>query len=376
MRDTVRRRRRPGPGARALLERRARPAAAVAPSLVSPRRPPAARWPGRAVASGPGRRRPAWTAPFARDPPVGLAGREPTGPGRGRGPSEDVRSSSPSRRADQPALHPRLGLERVGRRPRRSRHRRSPGNAGPGHGRRASFASPGGIPTARSSSGRARRRQPVLVRATSTRPARSGRRPGAAGQAVGRIGLTGRTTGPHLHLEICGRRAARRPRADPPQRAACPGASARGRLRAPPSAASRPSRRPSPTPPRSAPRPCEAGIDPLLLAALVRTESGFRPRPCPGPGRWASPSSCRRRPGASASPIPSIRRRTWTVGPAISPATSGSSAGSTSPWPPTRRGRRRSGEPAGVPDSPGYPDLRRPGSRDLGRLPHGSGGRA
>ncbi|HWP63933.1 MAG TPA: peptidoglycan DD-metalloendopeptidase family protein [Candidatus Binatia bacterium] len=96
-----------------------------------------------------------------------------------------------------------------------------------------------------------------------------------AGQVLGRIGLTGRTTGPHLHLEV---RVGGRP-VDPEivlRTGRLPGA-----VGAPdPGAALRRFEAVAPTIPyadeiRAA--AVEAGIDPLLLAALVRTESGFRP---------------------------------------------------------------------------------------------------
>lgn len=97
-----------------------------------------------------------------------------------------------------------------------------------------------------------------------------------AGQNLGRIGLTGRTTGPHLHLEV---RVGGRP-IDPEtvlRTGLLPGAVGT----ADPGAALRRFEAVAPTIPyadeiRAA--AVAAGIDPLLLAALVRTESGFRPR--------------------------------------------------------------------------------------------------
>lgn len=100
----------------------------------------------------------------------------------------------------------------------------------------------------------------------------------AAGTTIGRIGLTGRTTGPHLHLEV---RAGGRP-IDPepilesgrlPGSLRALGAEQLGRiaLRRFDAIAER-----IPYAAEIRTAAVDAGIDPLLLAALVRTESGFR----------------------------------------------------------------------------------------------------
>lgn len=97
-----------------------------------------------------------------------------------------------------------------------------------------------------------------------------------AGQPLGQVGLTGRTTGPHLHLEIW--YGGRPVDPEPILRSGIlPGVL---ETRADPAAALRrfdavASRIPYAAEIRAA--AVRAGIDPLLLAALVRTESGFRP---------------------------------------------------------------------------------------------------
>lgn len=101
----------------------------------------------------------------------------------------------------------------------------------------------------------------------------------AAGETIGRIGLTGRTTGPHLHLEFWF--AGRTVDPEPILRAGVlpgpiPGAAAGEPAGA---ALRRFDLVASTIPYADAIRAAAvgAGIDPLLLAALVRTESGFRP---------------------------------------------------------------------------------------------------
>ncbi len=108
-------------------------------------------------------------------------------------------------------------------------------------------------------------------------------RPGdrvAAGDTIGRIGLTGRTTGPHLHFEF--RVGGRAVDPEPILRSgALPGETGpAGGDETTAAAALRRFDAVAPTIPyaqeiRAA--AVAAGIDPLLLAALVRTESGFRP---------------------------------------------------------------------------------------------------
>jgi hypothetical protein len=112
----------------------------------------------------------------------------------------------------------------------------------------------------------------------------------AAGERIGRIGLTGHTTGPHLHLELT--RAGRK--LDPEKTIAAgrlPGATAAataptvttGAPATTPSGATADAlarfdrvagRIPYAAEIRSA--AVKAGVDPLLLASLVRAESGFR----------------------------------------------------------------------------------------------------
>lgn len=109
-------------------------------------------------------------------------------------------------------------------------------------------------------------------------PVRVGERV-AAGEPIGRIGLTGRTTGPHVHLEL---RSDGRPIDPQPILASgrLPGTSRATTAEASTEAALRrfdavASDLPYATEIRTA--AVAAGVDPLLLAALVRTESGFRP---------------------------------------------------------------------------------------------------
>lgn len=96
----------------------------------------------------------------------------------------------------------------------------------------------------------------------------------AAGDLLGQVGLTGRTTGPHLHLELW--YAGRPIDPEPVLRSGrLPGAAG--------STAVEPALRRFDAVASTIPYADEiraaavrAGIDPLLLAALVRTESGFR----------------------------------------------------------------------------------------------------
>lgn len=112
--------------------------------------------------------------------------------------------------------------------------------------------------------------------------------PVKAGDPVGRVGLTGNTTGPHLHFEL---RSGGRPIDPEPWLQA-------GRLPAAPAPAVAPADAPSAAGASSAAAlasfdavadripfateiraaAVKAGVDPLLLASLVRAESGFRPR--------------------------------------------------------------------------------------------------
>jgi hypothetical protein len=102
-----------------------------------------------------------------------------------------------------------------------------------------------------------------------------------AGQAIGTVGMTGNTTGPHLHFELRfkGRTVDPAPWLEAGR---LPGADA---LAAHPDVASTPDALarfdavandiPFAVEIRSA--AIEAGIDPLLLASMIRAESGFRP---------------------------------------------------------------------------------------------------
>jgi hypothetical protein len=98
----------------------------------------------------------------------------------------------------------------------------------------------------------------------------------AAGEVIGRVGMTGVTTGPHLHLELWRGGLPLDPApvlaagvlpgtpAGPAEASAVLAAFDRVAGEIPFAAAIRQAA-------------LEAGVDPLLLAALVRTESGFRP---------------------------------------------------------------------------------------------------
>jgi hypothetical protein len=112
--------------------------------------------------------------------------------------------------------------------------------------------------------------------------------PVKAGDPVGRVGVTGNTTGPHLHFEL---RSGGQPIDPEPwlQAGRLPGAPvpAVAPADAPPTAGASSAaalasfdavadKIPFATEIRAA--AVKAGVDPLLLASLVRAESGFRPR--------------------------------------------------------------------------------------------------